>query len=61
MTKYKDLKNLPLAEREKKLEDLKLDLIKGRVTASKGGKVKIREIKRTIAKLIMLNKLENKS
>ena len=61
MTKYKELKNLPLVDREKKLEDLKLDLIKARVTANKGGKVKIRELKRTIAKLIMLNKFEKKS
>ena len=37
-----------------------MDLIKGRVTASKGGKVKMRELKKTLARLLML-KSGNKS
>jgi len=57
MTKYKELSKLSKADIKNKIEDIRLDLIKAKVTASKGGKVKIRELKKTLARLLMLNKL----
>lgn len=59
MVKFKELSKLSQKERNNKLNELKLDLIKARVTASKGGKTKIREMKKTIAKLNMLGKSKN--
>lgn len=55
MTKFKELKNLTKKDINHKIEDLKLEIIKAKVTANKGGKVKLREMKRTLARLIMLN------
>jgi len=54
MVKFKELSKLPKSEINKKISEFKLDLIKAKVTASKGGKVKIRELKKTIARLQML-------
>lgn len=54
MAKFKELSNLSKKDIKQKMEDLKLEIIKAKVTASKGGKVKLREMKRTLAKLNML-------
>lgn len=54
MTKFKELSKMSKKEIEDKLKELQLDLIKAKVTASKGGKVKIRELKKTLARLNML-------
>jgi len=54
MTKFKELSKLTKNEIEQKINDLNLDLIKAKLSANKGGKVKIREIKKTIARLNML-------
>lgn len=43
-------------DKEKKLKELKLELIKTKVDASKGGTSKIRNIRRTIAQILTLNK-----
>lgn len=43
-------------EKNKKLEDLKMELIKSKVNAAKGGGAKVSEIRKTIARLITLNK-----
>jgi ribosomal protein L29 len=40
-----------------KLEELKTELIKSKVGSKKTGKLNTREIKRTIARLITINKL----
>ena len=56
MAKFKELSKLSQKDRNSKIKELELDLIKARVTASKGGKTKIREMKKTIAKLNMLKK-----
>jgi len=56
MVKFKELSKLQKKDIDKKLDELRLDLVKARVTASKGGKVKIKEIKQTIARLLMLRK-----
>ena len=42
-------------EREKKLQELKMELIKSKVASQKGG-TKIKEIKKMIAKILTLNK-----
>ena len=54
MTKFKELSKLTKNEIEQKINDLNLDLIKAKLSANNGGKVKIREIKKTIARLNML-------
>jgi len=60
--KYTALKELSSGERDKRIENLRMDIIKGKVTASKGGKVKMRELKKTLARLLMLQseKVEDK-
>ena len=54
MTKYKELSKLTKTDIDEKINEIKIDLIKTRVNASKGGKVKLREMKKTLAKLLML-------
>jgi ribosomal protein L29 len=54
--KIKDIKNMGNTEREKKVKELKLELIKAKTNASKSGNIKTREIKRTIAKIFTINK-----
>lgn len=56
MTKFKELSKLQKNEIDDKLNELQLEMIKAKVTASKGGKVKIRELKKTISRLKMLKK-----
>lgn len=55
--KTKDIKKMQNKEREEKIKELNLELIKNQVNASKGGKLKTREIKRTIARLLTFNRL----
>ncbi len=54
MTKFKELSKLSKSDVDKRLKDLRRDLVKAKVTVSKGGKVKIREIKKNISRLLML-------
>jgi len=56
MVKFKELSKLTDKEVKQKISELDLDLVKARVTASKGGKVKIRELKKTLARLKMLSR-----
>jgi len=58
--KSKDILKMSKKERQEKIKDLKMELIKERVNLSKGGKLKVKEIKRTIARLITINRLNNK-
>ena len=56
--KSKDIAKMTEVEMNEKIQELKIELIKARVTVKKGGKAKIREIKKTIAKLLTFkNKL----
>ena len=50
--KYKEIKNLGKEELEKRLKDLKLELIKSRSQKAQGTIVKTREIKKTIARIL---------
>ena len=58
MKKMKDLQNLSKTDREKKLKDLKIELMKAKSSAQKTGSSKIREIKKTIARIFTIQSLE---
>jgi len=45
------------SEIEEKIKELKMELIKEKVSSAKGGKLKYKEIKRTIARLLTINRL----
>jgi ribosomal protein L29 len=53
----KDILKLSEKDINDKLKDLKMELVKSKVAASKGGKLKIKEIKRTIARLYTISRL----
>lgn len=55
MAKTSELKNLSEEDKEKKLKDLKLELLKSRTKNSKTS-TKTQQIKKTIAKILTLNK-----
>lgn len=55
--KSKDITKMSENEIEEKLKELKMELMKNKINAAKGGKMKTREIKRTIARLLTINKL----
>jgi len=55
--KTKDISRMSNDEREGKIKDLKMELIKEKINLSKGGKTKIKEIKKTIARLLTFNQL----
>ncbi|MDP2628546.1 MAG: 50S ribosomal protein L29 [Nanoarchaeota archaeon] len=57
--KNKELKQLTKEDREKRLKELKLELIKSKGKASKTGNAKTKEIKKIIARIIMLNKTDS--
>jgi ribosomal protein L29 len=54
--KTKDIKKMDSAEKMKKIDELKLEMIKAKVSASKSGSSKIKEIRKTIARILTLNK-----
>ena len=54
--KSKDIENMSKGDREKKLKELRLELIKSKVGASKTGSSKIKEIKKIIARILTFNK-----
>ncbi|HEB47254.1 MAG TPA: 50S ribosomal protein L29 [Candidatus Pacearchaeota archaeon] len=54
--KAKELRKMGREERERKLGELRLELIKSKVNASKTGSSKKREIKKIIARILTLNK-----
>ena len=57
----RDISKMSEKERNSKIKDLKMELIKEKVSIGKGGKLKTREIKKTIARLITINRLNKKS
>jgi large subunit ribosomal protein L29 len=61
--KSKDIEKMSENEIQEKIKELKMELIKNKINASKGGKLKTKEIKRTIARLFTINRLNqiNKS
>ncbi|MBS3080707.1 50S ribosomal protein L29 [Candidatus Pacearchaeota archaeon] len=55
--KKQDIKKMNEKERNEKIKELQMELIKERVALQKGGKIKVKEIKRTIARLLTYNTL----
>jgi ribosomal protein L29 len=52
--KAKDIKSMSKEDKEKKLKELKLELIKSKGKASQGGSLKTKEIKKTIARILTI-------
>lgn len=52
--KSKEIAKMSQKEKEDKLKELRLELVRANVAANKTGKIKIKEIRRTIAKLLTL-------
>ena len=61
--KTKEISSMGQEEINKKVKELKLELIKQKANAHKSGKIRIKEIKKTIARLFTFSKskkLKNK-
>ncbi len=52
--KAKDIKTMKKEEKKKKLNELKLELIKSKFKNAQGSSSKTREIKKTIARLLTI-------
>ena len=59
--KTKEIKKMNEGERMKKIEELKLELVKAKVSAVKSGSSKAKEIKKIIARILTFNNQKNKS
>ncbi len=57
----KDAAKMNMAELQNKLKDLKIELIKSQAANKKGGKTNIKEIRRTIARLLTFENKLNKN
>ena len=53
--KVKDISDMNKEQRERKLEELKLELIKSKINPSKSGSSKIKQIKKLISRIHTLN------
>ena len=53
--KYKEITRINKEDMDKKLKDLKLELIKSRTKTSKTGSSNTKQIKKTIAKILTFN------
>jgi ribosomal protein L29 len=49
-----------MEERNKKMHEMKFELVKARTSAAKSGTSKAKEIKKIIARILTLNTKENK-
>jgi ribosomal protein L29 len=58
MRKSKEIQTMSKEDRKKNLQELKLELVKSRASASKTGSSKIKEIKKRIARIMTINNLE---
>ena len=58
--KSKEIMKMNGKDIEEKIKELRFELIKNQVASSKGGKLKTREIKRTIARLLTFNRQNKK-
>ena len=55
MAKKQDFKNMSKGDRDKKMKELKLELVKSKVSGSKAGTAKVKQIKKMIARILTLN------
>jgi len=58
--KMKEIEGMNKADLDKKLKELKLELVKSKVSASKTGTSKIKEIKKIIARIKTFNTSKSK-
>ncbi len=56
----KEIKGMSEKERQEKLKELKIELIKKYVPANKAGKIKTKEIKKAVARLLTYQKNQMK-
>ena len=54
--KAKDIRKMNREDKMKKVEELKFELIKAKVANAKAGSSKVKEIKKTIARILTLDK-----
>lgn len=54
-SKIKELKEMNKSDREKRLQELKMELIKSQTSTSKTGSKKTKEIKKVIARILTFN------
>ena len=59
--KNEDISKMSEKEIQEKIKDLNMELVKDKISASKGGKLKTKEIKKTIARLHTFNRINKKS
>jgi len=59
--KAKEIMKMSDGDREKKLKEFKLELVKAKGNASKSGNSRAKEIRKIIARIHTINKAENKS
>lgn len=53
--KFKDIKKMNEKERGEKLKELKMELVKSRINASRNKGARTRDIKKIIARILTLN------
>lgn len=53
--KAKEIRKMSKADRDKKLKDLKMELVKNHINASKQGNSKSKEIRKMIARIHTIN------
>jgi ribosomal protein L29 len=53
--KYKEIIKMGKEERDKKMKDLKIELVKSRARTAKAGSASTKQIKKTIAKMLTFN------
>lgn len=58
--KIKEIANMSKSDKDKKLKELELELVKSKVSASKTGSSKAKEIRKIIARIKTFNTSENK-
>lgn len=59
--KFKDIKKMNKEDKNKKIEEMKFELVKAKAHASKTGTSRAKEIKKIIARILTLNNLEDKA
>jgi ribosomal protein L29 len=59
--KNKDMAKMSHKDIDEKIKELKMELVKEKVSSTKGGKLKTREIKRTIARLLTFDRINENS
>lgn len=56
LIRKKEIKSMSEKDREEKLKELRLELVKKYAPSNKGGKVKAKEIKKAIARILSIKK-----